>query len=231
MTTGPGMGRSWRALCMKWKGPDGWNVAGECLDVSCFFRWLHWLPISRFFLATLLLPGPKISQVIFGFRRKISISGKEVKQHGGSWKACQKDQWMPFRYSQYYLQEAWRMANHQSFLAPCWTLVFPPISMLGGCPTTEVQLNFQIGGLLKISGHMGLPCFTMFYYVLPEKNHFGWLALPGPQFRETLSLQVSFVRAFRRMVEVWRGQALHRQQTTSGSSCVVVQLYGCLFAG
>ena len=44
--------------------------------------------------------------------------------------------------------------------------------------------------------------FTMFYNVLPEKNHFGWLALPGPQFRETLSLQVSFVRAFRRMVEV-----------------------------
>ena len=74
--------------------------------------------------------------------------------------------------------------------------------MLGGCPTTEVQLNFQIGGLLKISGHMGLPWFTMFYYVLPEKNRFGWLALPGPQFRETLSLQVSFVRAFRRMVEV-----------------------------
>eukprot|EP00435_Cladocopium_sp_Y103_P061490 s1809_g23.t1 len=29
--------------------------------------------------------------------------------------------------------------------------------MLGGCPTKEVQLNFQVRGLLKINGSLGLP--------------------------------------------------------------------------
>lgn len=31
---------------------------------------------------------------------------KQVKQKGGAWISCEADQWMPFRYSQYYLQEA-----------------------------------------------------------------------------------------------------------------------------
>ena len=104
-TTGPGMGRSWRALCTKWKGPDGWNVAGGCAKMCHISMFAHF----NFFLFSYYSP------VISGFHLGRSIPGKEVKQHGGSWKACKKDQWMPFRHAQYYLQEAWRMVNHQWF--------------------------------------------------------------------------------------------------------------------
>eukprot|EP00435_Cladocopium_sp_Y103_P061153 s1809_g22.t2 len=50
--------------------------------------------------------GAELKGIVHEVKGAKWLECKEVKQHGGSWKACQKDQWMPFRYSQYYLQEA-----------------------------------------------------------------------------------------------------------------------------
>lgn len=50
--------------------------------------------------------GAQLKGIVHEVKGARWLECKEVKQHGGSWKACQKDQWMPFRYSQYYLQEA-----------------------------------------------------------------------------------------------------------------------------
>ena len=50
--------------------------------------------------------GAQLRGIVHEVNGEKWLECKEVKQKGGSWSGCQSDQWMPFRYSQYYLQEA-----------------------------------------------------------------------------------------------------------------------------
>ena len=50
--------------------------------------------------------GAQLKGIVHEVNGEQWLECKEVKQKDGSWTPCQQDQWMPFRYSQYYLQEA-----------------------------------------------------------------------------------------------------------------------------
>ncbi|OLP77519.1 hypothetical protein AK812_SmicGene42411 [Symbiodinium microadriaticum] len=50
--------------------------------------------------------GAQLKGVVHEVNGAKWLECKEVKQKGGDWTKCSADQWMPFRYSQYYLEEA-----------------------------------------------------------------------------------------------------------------------------
>ncbi|CAE7459627.1 unnamed protein product [Symbiodinium sp. CCMP2592] len=50
--------------------------------------------------------GAQLKGVVHEVNGAKWLECKEVKQKGADWTKCSADQWMPFRYSQYYLEEA-----------------------------------------------------------------------------------------------------------------------------
>ena len=74
-----------------------WSHACQRPGISWWFQWFQIVDLNQ-------------SKEVNGEKW---LECKQVKQKGGSWISCEADQWMPFRYSQYYLQEAWDTSDPQ----------------------------------------------------------------------------------------------------------------------